>query len=350
MLHFRSIVIFLRVILSTSSKAFFDIFFTPLFGMGVLYMAIDNLVHGNECGLPLNAITWLETHHASKAAERTSMIRDLHLRPGSLVVDAGCGPGLWTPLLAKAVGRRGRIIGVDVSQQALITANQRSYGTLYRKQVQYKCASMEHLPLKPGSADAIFSANVSQYLPDPARTFAAMGHYLKDGGQLIIKDIDFGTMRFHSIDTGLQARVFHAREQWERERVRGEQGYAFEDSWVGSKLASYLREAGFEHVQEKPYLIRRQYPLPTAFRTYLQGIAEWFVSEGAPFLDNDDARNWLRCFLDETHNALDQNTFVSEETEYVVSGVWRKRSKRPLRLVQDMQNILAAREKDRILP
>ena len=40
-------------------------------------MATNNTVHVNECGLPLNAIEWLETHHYSKSAEREQMIRDL---------------------------------------------------------------------------------------------------------------------------------------------------------------------------------------------------------------------------------------------------------------------------------
>jgi ubiquinone/menaquinone biosynthesis C-methylase UbiE len=287
-------------------------------------MAASNLVHSNEYGLPLNAIEWLETHHNSKAQERGQMIRDLHLRSGSLVVDAGCGPGLWTPLLAKAIGGTGRIIGVDISTEALVTAQHRSQDKPYRRQVQYKCAPMEQLPLPRGSADVIFSANVSQYLPDPSATFADMGQYLKCGGQLIIKDIDFGTMRFHNIDSALQARVFQARERWERERVSV--GLPFEDSWVGSKLAGYLRAAGYEDVQEKSYRIVRTYPLPADFRVYLQGIAEWFVCEGAPLLVGEDIINWLQCFLDNTQNFLDKATFMSEETEFVVSGTWNKRT------------------------
>src|SRR3984893_1578323 len=146
-------------------------------------MAASNPVHSNEYGLPLNDIEWLETHHNSKAQERGQMIRDLHLRPGSLVVDAGCGPGLWTPLLAKDIGPAGRIIGVTISAKALVTPKQRSQNKPYHRQVQYKRAPMEQLPLPRGSADIIFSANVSQYLPDPSATFAAMGQYLKRGGQ-----------------------------------------------------------------------------------------------------------------------------------------------------------------------
>jgi|SRR5579859_3581992 len=289
-------------------------------------MAVNNVIHVNECGLPLNAVEWLETHHRSKAQERERMIRDLRLQKGSFVVDAGCGPGLWTSLLARAIGSKGRILGVDLSPEALVTAQSKSAGKWYRRQIQYKQAELERLPVEYGQADIIFSANVSQYLPDPVKTFAAMGPYLKQNGRLIIKDIDFGTMCFATIDAALQMRVLQARERWEHERV--EEGFPFEDSWVGSKLADYLRAAGYEDVQERSYKIRRQYPLSQDFRLYLQGIAEWFVCEGAPYVSEVDTARWLQCFLDGSANMLDNEAFASEETEFIVSGTWRAR---PLR-------------------
>lgn len=283
-------------------------------------MAIDNPVHVNECGLPLNAIAWLETHHQSKLVEREQMIQDLHLKRGSKIVDAGCGPGLWTPLLARAIGPRGRIIGVDVSAEALVTARQRGQGAWYEKQVSYKLSSMEHLPLPDASIHSIFSANVSQYLPDPVQTFAMLGRYLAPGGRLIIKDIDFGTMRFPTIDPALQARVWQARAEWERRRPQD--GFMFEDSWVGSKLASYLRAAGYEHVQERCYKIVRHAPLTPDFRAYLQGISAWFVCENAPFLAQNDIQHWLHLFADGPACALDQSAFFYEETEFLVTGIW----------------------------
>src|SRR5947209_19465911 len=218
-------------------------------------MAASNPVHSNEYGLPLNAIEWLETHHNSKAQERGQMIRDLHLRTGSLVVDAGCGPGLWTPLIAEAIGPEGRIIGVDISLEALVTAQKRSCHAPYRYQVQYKRAELEQLPLEHGSADSIFNANVSQYLAQPVETFSAMGRYLVPGGQLIVKDIDFGTMHFSHIDQGLQERVFRARQRWEKDRLM--HGFSFEDSCVGAKLAGYLCAAGYQDVRVHIYRVMR---------------------------------------------------------------------------------------------
>ncbi len=285
-------------------------------------MAVNDVVHVNECGLPLNAIKWLETHHQSKACEREQMIRDLNMRKDCFVVDAGCGPGLWTPLLARAIGPRGHIVGVDISPEALITAQSRSTNRWYRRQVEYKRALLEDLPIPFGRADMIFSANVSEYLPDPVHTFAAMGPYLTRGGRIAIKDIDFGTMRFHTIDPTLQARVLQARERWELQRV--DAGYTFEDSWVGSKLAGYLRKAGYEEVRETAYPVRRHHALPNDFRFYLQGIAEWFVSEGAPFLSSNDVRDWLSSFRDGPENVIDKKGFQSEEIEYVVTGTWNK--------------------------
>jgi ubiquinone/menaquinone biosynthesis C-methylase UbiE len=257
------------------------------------------------------------------------MISDIGFKSGDTIVDAGCGPGLWTPLLARAIGNKGHILGVDISPEALVTAHRRMRGKWYERMVLYKQSLLEQLPVPFGSVDTIFSANVSQYLPDPVTTFASMGRCIAPGGRLVIKDIDFGTMRFHNVDTGLQARIFQAREHWEQQRVGA--GYAFEDSWVGSKLASYLTAAGYQEVQEKSYRIVRRFPLSQDFRRYLQGIAEWFVSEGAPLLNQEDIIHWLQCFVGEQRCALDMNSFISEETEYVVSGVWNKSFFTPVR-------------------
>jgi SAM-dependent methyltransferase len=186
--------------------------------------------------------------------------------------------------------------------------------------VQYRRAELEQLPLEHGSADSIFSANVSQYLAHPVETFNSMGRFLVPGGQLIIKDIDFGTMHFSHIDQELQERVFQARLRWEKDRLM--HGFSFEDSWVGAKLAGYLCAAGYQDIQVRTYRIRRRAPLTASFATYLRGIGEWFVCEGAPYLSAQDIAEWLQCFLEIGENVLARDGFTYEETEYVVSGVW----------------------------
>jgi hypothetical protein len=88
-------------------------------------------------------------------------------------------------------------------------------------------------------------------------------------------------------------------------------------------LVAYLCAAGYKDVEERTYLIVRRCPLSDDARFYLRGIAEWFVCEGAPYLSREDVVLWLNTFDDTVSTVLDQEDFVSEETEYVVSGVWK---------------------------
>jgi len=280
----------------------------------------NHIAYANYYELPFNGVEWLEKHHQSKAHEREQMIRDLGIEQGSFVVDAGCGPGLWTPFLAEAIGPAGCILGVDISAKALISAQERAAEAYYRQQVQYKLASVEQLPLPHGEADLIFNANISQYFPNPVATFAAIGSYLRQGGRLVVKDADLGTMHFYNVNPSLQMRVLQAHKRRYQERIAC--GYPFEDHWVGSKLAGYLRTAGYKDVQEKLYRIKRSFPLSKDCRFYLEETAEWFVSEGSAYLSHDDKADWFQCFFDSNSCVLDREDFAYEETEYVVSGVW----------------------------
>ncbi len=55
---------------------------------------------------------------------RKQAISRLNLKPGDTVVDIGCGTGLNFPFLYQAVTSRGKIIGVDLSEEMLAQAKQ----------------------------------------------------------------------------------------------------------------------------------------------------------------------------------------------------------------------------------
>jgi ubiquinone/menaquinone biosynthesis C-methylase UbiE len=58
-------------------------------------------------------------------AYRRSAVAQLALQPGDTVVEVGCGTGLNFRLLERAVGARGRIIGVDLTDAMLTQARRR---------------------------------------------------------------------------------------------------------------------------------------------------------------------------------------------------------------------------------
>ena len=56
---------------------------------------------------------------------RRMVVDALELRPGDTVVEIGCGTGLNFSLLQEAIGREGKIIGVDISGAMLDRARAR---------------------------------------------------------------------------------------------------------------------------------------------------------------------------------------------------------------------------------
>ncbi len=56
---------------------------------------------------------------------RRAGIEQLRLRPGSVVLDLGCGTGLSFPLLQRLIGPDGLIVGVDASAGMLAAARRR---------------------------------------------------------------------------------------------------------------------------------------------------------------------------------------------------------------------------------
>lgn len=56
---------------------------------------------------------------------RAKAVTLLHLRPGSRVLDLGCGPGGSLPFLVDAVGPLGKVVAVEISPEVAINARRR---------------------------------------------------------------------------------------------------------------------------------------------------------------------------------------------------------------------------------
>ncbi len=78
-------------------------------------MLETNQYFKGEKGLELTNVEWLLDHHKTKLQERRKTVDELNLKPGDVVLDLGCGPGLWTHLLAEKVKPNGRVVGLDFS-------------------------------------------------------------------------------------------------------------------------------------------------------------------------------------------------------------------------------------------
>lgn len=103
------------------------------------------------------------------------------VRPGSRVLDVGCGLGATVRHLA---GLGYRAVGLDASAAQISRGRQAAGSGL-----PLAVADADWLPVRPCSLDAVLCECVLSLLEDPARAMAALGRLLVPGGMLVITDL-----------------------------------------------------------------------------------------------------------------------------------------------------------------
>jgi predicted TPR repeat methyltransferase len=100
------------------------------------------------------------------------------------VLDAGCGTGL-TGLALRQAGFAGRLIGVDVSQPSLTTAERRSvYDELAIADLN------RALPLAAAAVDGLVCVGVMSYVPDVAAAWREFCRVVRPGGTIVLTQRD----------------------------------------------------------------------------------------------------------------------------------------------------------------
>jgi SAM-dependent methyltransferase len=107
-------------------------------------------------------------------------LRAANARPGEKVIDVGCGLGGTTRALAEAVGPRGHVLGVDLSEELVAAA--RSHRVPNATFVVGNAATH---PFEAAAYDLVFSRFGVMFFGDPVAAFRNFQQALKPAGRLV---------------------------------------------------------------------------------------------------------------------------------------------------------------------
>jgi ubiquinone/menaquinone biosynthesis C-methylase UbiE len=116
--------------------------------------------------------------------EALSLCSGLPERPA--ILDVGCGPGMQTVALAKAVN--GRVTAVDINQEYLCELNERAKAAGVDERIEILSGDMNDLPVAPASFDVIWSEGAA-YIMGFRNALAAWRRFLRPGGYVAMTEL-----------------------------------------------------------------------------------------------------------------------------------------------------------------
>jgi arsenite methyltransferase len=201
----------------------------------------------------------------------------LAARAGERILDVGCGPGFYVEELLDAVAPDGAVVGVDGSPQMLAAAAARCGS---HPNVAFHQGDATALPVDDASFDAALCVQVLEYVDDPTVALAQMHRVLRPGGRVVVWDVDWATVTWHSEDPARMERVLRA---WDEHLTHPS---------LPRTLAARLRAAGFSRVGAEGHVFTTTTLDPEAFGTgVVLGLVEQFAA-GRPQVGADEAKAW----------------------------------------------------------
>ncbi len=115
----------------------------------------------------------------------------LALSPGQRVLEVGCGTGVFLPLLAKAVGASGHVVGIDHAPDFVTQARQRMADLGLGDVVTIEQADGYRLPFPDASFDAAHCERVLLHLDNPGSVLREMRRVVVPGGWIVTAETDW---------------------------------------------------------------------------------------------------------------------------------------------------------------
>ena len=208
---------------------------------------------------------------------------DTFYPPGSRVLEAGCGVGAQTLILA-ARSPDADIVSIDVSD-ASVAAARRAAEAAGLRNVAFQQADVFHLPFPAASFDHVFLCFVLEHLASPVSALEKLRAVLKPGGTLTAIEGDHGSAFFHP-DGEAARRAIRCQVEL--------QARAGGNALIGRQLHPLLQAAGFRDVRVSPRMVYADSSRPelvdgftrNTFAAMIEGVRQPAIAAG--LIDAED--------------------------------------------------------------
>ena len=134
-------------------------------------------------GWDLAAADYEPLWQAQLAEAQATLLEMASPAPGEQVLDVACGTGLVSFAAARAVGQRGQVVGIDLSERMVEAATRRA-SNMNLSNCGFSRMDAETLAFPDASFDVVLCALGLMYMPDPKAALREMRRVLRPGGRV----------------------------------------------------------------------------------------------------------------------------------------------------------------------
>ncbi len=165
-----------------------------LAGIGVTGLVFA-LWHAGSRRFELPCPVWLRwmvelDNPFTKTCRAQTIIQNIGLEVGMVVLDAGCGPGRLSIPIAKRIGARGRLVAMDIQEGMLARVKQKALAEGLSN-IDFLRAGLGQGALGSNRFDAAILVTVLGEIPDRGKALKEISAALKPGGIFSVTETVF---------------------------------------------------------------------------------------------------------------------------------------------------------------
>ena len=171
---------------------------------------------------------------------KTKSFQKMNLSSGNIVLDLGCGNGDDVVSMSNLIGSKGKVIGLDVNDEAIKSALTKVQPG---SNIEFLQHNGEKLPFEDNYFDSIRSDRVFQHLKYPGKVLQEAIRVTKPEGTITIIDPDWDTLVIDSSDFRMTRKIIQTISD------------AILNPWMGRQIYRLMKEKSLINLDIEPVTI-----------------------------------------------------------------------------------------------